>query len=83
MFQVGEADFITGVMASSAIPGAFPTVSYNGNTYSDGGVTMGINVYDAVNRCRETGAADEDITVDIVACSGDKIQWQAMPILQH
>merc|ERR1711871_27643 len=69
-------DFVTGVMASSAIPGAFPTVSFNGNTYSDGGVTMGINVYDAVNRCRAMGAADPDITVDIVACSGDKLAWQ-------
>lgn len=27
-------DFVTGVMASSAIPGAFPTVKFNGNTYT-------------------------------------------------
>jgi len=67
-------DFLDGVMASSAIPGIFPSVKWGGETFSDGGTTMGVNVFDAIVRCREV-TTDENIIVDVIATAGEKIAW--------
>jgi len=68
-------DFLDGVMASSAIPGIFPTVKWGGQTFSDGGTSEGVNVFDAVVRCQEMGFSESDIVVDIIATAGSKIEW--------
>merc|ERR1711865_1020840 len=68
-------DFLDGVMASSAIPGIFPTVKWGGETFSDGGTSEGVNVFSAVTRCQEMGFAETDIVVDIIATAGSKIAW--------
>jgi predicted acylesterase/phospholipase RssA len=68
------------VMCSSAIPGVFPAQevtsgTHKGELFSDGGVLFGVNVYDAVLRCRELvgDGRDEAITVDVVLCEGEHI----------
>lgn len=61
------------VRASAAIPGLFDSVQVNGYTLSDGGAVLGVNVFSAVNRCREQVDADEDIIVDVITCDTDKL----------
>jgi predicted acylesterase/phospholipase RssA len=67
----GEVDInslATFAMASSALPGFFPSVEINENFYSDGGILVDLDVSEAVRRCREvTKGNDSDIVVDIVS----------------
>eukprot|EP00941_MAST-03F_sp_MAST-3F-sp1_P002122 g2122.t1 len=74
-------ELIEAVMCSSAIPGVFPaqevtTGPHKGNLFSDGGVLFGVNVYDAVLRCRELVGDNNDqaITVDVVLCDGETLK---------
>ena len=62
-------------MASSAIPGVFPVQVINDQTFSDGGVKMGVNVFDAVVRCRQVGGARVRMSV---LASSSLPQAQAM-----
>lgn len=53
------------IIASTAIPFAFPPHYFNDQWYIDGGATGNILLYDGINRCD----SDDDITVDIVLCT--------------
>merc|ERR1719265_1838184 len=70
MADKGIDAVVSVVMASAAWPGVLPAINYDGDTYSDGGATMGVNVFDAVERCRELVDRDQNITIDIVATAG-------------
>eukprot|EP00164_Ancoracysta_twista_P001678 GFYU01002201.1.p1 GENE.GFYU01002201.1~~GFYU01002201.1.p1 ORF type:complete len:387 (-),score=81.66 GFYU01002201.1:156-1316(-) len=61
------------VLASTAIPGVFPAVNTTGDVFSDGGVVIGVNVFDAVVRCLEVVDDLSDIIVDVVLCSGNSV----------
>eukprot|EP00697_Spironema_sp_BW2_P004759 gnl/Spiro4/16448_TR8842_c0_g1_i1.p1 gnl/Spiro4/16448_TR8842_c0_g1~~gnl/Spiro4/16448_TR8842_c0_g1_i1.p1 ORF type:complete len:322 (-),score=99.42 gnl/Spiro4/16448_TR8842_c0_g1_i1:155-1120(-) len=74
LFNETTPDFATAVHASAAIPGVFQAVSYMGDTFSDGGVKMGVNVVSAVERCLTIVSDPKDIIVDIILCSGDKVK---------
>ena len=43
-------------------------------TLVDGGCLYPINIFDAVNRCREAGFDDKDIIVDVFQASGAKLK---------
>jgi len=48
-------------------------VTIDGYVHSDGGVVMGINVFDAVSRCKASGYAEKDIVLDIVTCNNARL----------
>ena len=60
--------------ASGAIPGIFEAVEFHNMTLVDGGVIDSLDVAGAVNRCRETADSDEEITLDIIMCSGHTLE---------
>lgn len=62
-------DTIPTIVASSALPFAFPHLTKNNTTYIDGGCIWNLEVAGAVRRCREIVDNDEDIIVDIILCS--------------
>ena len=70
-FNETEPDMlINAAMASSAIPVVFPTQSFNGDTFVDGGVIQDVNVIDGIVRCLEmTNNDPTKIVVDVVLCN--------------
>lgn len=56
------------VRASAAIPGLFQSVEVDGLVLSDGGARIGVDVFSAINKCRELADSDADIVVDIITC---------------
>ena len=46
-------EFYLAVAASSAMPGVFPPVSYQGHILMDGGVAYNTQVDQAIKRCKE------------------------------
>jgi predicted acylesterase/phospholipase RssA len=72
--SVSGAQLINASMSSSAIPGVFPTQTWFGDTFQDGGVIEGVNVLDAVRRCFEVTSDPSQITVDVVMTSGRDIK---------
>jgi len=65
---------IDSVMASASMPAVFPYVIREGKTLIDGGSVWNTDLVSAVEMCRATGAADNEITVDVVLCSGANIE---------
>ena len=58
---------IKAIDASSAYPGFFePVNDIDGRTYYDGGTSFSINIGGAINRCKELGYKESDITIDII-----------------
>ena len=61
---------VDAAMASSAIPVVFPTQSFNGDTFCDGGVIQDVNVIDGILRCLEVTNNDPTkVVVDVVLCN--------------
>jgi hypothetical protein len=58
------------VAASSAFPAFFQSVEYLNNTYIDGGVLINLDIAGAIEKCKEIGARESDITIDIVMTDG-------------
>jgi len=76
MVQNDSARLSTYVRASSAIPGLFESVKVDGHVLSDGGAVMGVDIFSAVDRCRQLVESDSDIVVDIVTCDSQMLkQW--------
>ena len=61
---------VDALMASSAIQGTFPMVEIDGEYYGDGGAVATIDVYSAVQACRNKGFADANIQVDTISVAG-------------
>ncbi len=66
-------EFLDSVIASAAIPAAFPPSSINGNLYIDGGSVRNLNIEDAINWCKSQGFVDKEIVVDSILCSNKTI----------
>lgn len=62
----GHDAFFLAAMASTAIPGVYPTVQMNGHTYVDGGTLLMMDVMSAIDRCFEIADTQEEITIDMV-----------------
>ena len=68
--SVGTNNLITTIMASAAVPGAFPMVEIGDVYYGDGGVVVTNDVYNAVQLCRDQGFSSGAIQVDTVGVAG-------------
>ena len=62
----------TACFASGAAPFLFPSVQVGDQWFMDGGVTSNIDVYRAVERCRNWGFDDSDIVMDVIFCTALK-----------
>lgn len=72
--QIGINDLMyDAVRASSAFPGFFQAVNYNNMTLIDGGVLINLDIAGAIERCKEITSNEENMIIDIVMCSGDKL----------
>lgn len=58
------------VLASSAMPGAFPPIKRDGMVLLDGGIVWKNDAVNAIQYCRDQGFADTDIIVDWITCEG-------------
>jgi len=61
------------LVASSSVPFVFPHQIINGRTMMDGGTVWNTNLGSAVDRCREMVDKDEDIVMDVIICTGGKL----------
>jgi predicted patatin/cPLA2 family phospholipase len=68
--SVGTNDLITTILASAAVPGAFPMVQIGDVYYGDGGVVITNDVYNAVQLCRDQGYSSAAIKVDTIGVAG-------------
>jgi len=59
-------ELVEASVASSSIPGVFPTTLWKGKVYYDGGVIWTADLSSGVQRCRELVDSDSKITVDIM-----------------
>lgn len=59
-------DIVSTVIASSSAPYVFPTHDINGVTYSDGGDTVNLDIFSAIERCQQLVEDDRDIVMDMI-----------------
>merc|ERR1712072_709807 len=52
--------------ASMSFAGFFPPADVLGSYYFDGSAVWDIDIFPAVNRCKDKGFKHEDITVDVI-----------------
>ena len=74
-FNETLTDLVQPVVASSAIPFAFPNQHFEeqGWIAMDGGTVWNTNIVSAIQRCRETVEDDRDIILDVFVCSSSKL----------
>lgn len=56
------------IISSTAVPFAFPAMDIDDMLLVDGSLFSTLSIGDPIERCREEGASDEDIIVDIILC---------------
>jgi len=64
----------TGIMASAAMSGFFPYVSYKKYQLLTGAIKFSVDILHAVNGCYEKGYNFADISVDVVMLSNKKLK---------
>jgi predicted acylesterase/phospholipase RssA len=62
------SEFAQAALSSSSIPGFFPPQHFKSHVLMDGGTVWNVNIDSAVNQCREMGATNEEITIDVLVC---------------
>lgn len=74
--------------ASSSFPGFFPPVEdLDNTTYYDGGTSFPVNIFGAVNKCKDMGFNESQIVMDVILCSGatfrdkDVSNYKSIPML--
>ena len=67
-------DLTNAGMCSSAVPLFFPYCNFKGETYIDGGVRYGTDIFSGVHRCEDKGFDHKDIILDVVLCSGNVLE---------
>lgn len=67
------------LLATAAIPAFIESVNLDGKVLVDGQVFSGLNMEDAITKCRELGFEDENIIVDAILCLDDKYAIKAWP----
>ena len=77
---VGAVNIPEYIVASSAVPGIFPTSVINGSMFIDGGTNDNLNIKGGIERCREiVGDNDEDIIIDVLMTNAlKKSTWMDM-----
>lgn len=66
--------YINHVIASTAMPFAFPALIDNGRTLLDGGVVWKMDIPGAIRRCLEIVDSEEDIIMDIIMTAESHIE---------
>jgi len=62
---------IRAIDASSSFPGFFqPIHDLDNTTYYDGGTSFSINIFGAINKCKDLGYSYDQIVIDILMCTG-------------
>jgi len=76
VFNETDPEIIKGIMSSAAIPAIFPTIVYpeRGYVNMDGGAVYGVDIFTAVERCREQVDDDSQINVDVVMCHASSFE---------
>ena len=67
------SDWIKVAMTSSAIPGIFPTRSYDGDVFTDGNVVYSMDIFSGIEECLQRVPSQADIIVDMISCTQNKI----------
>jgi len=62
---------LDGIISSTTVPLAFPTVHLDGTVLVDGSLFATISIGDPIERCREEVENDSDIIVDVITCYQD------------
>ncbi|MBY0307219.1 MAG: patatin-like phospholipase family protein [Phycisphaerales bacterium] len=73
---------VDAAIASSSIPVVFPDLTFNGDTYVDGGVIQDVNVIAGIKRCYEMGYAASNIIVDVVLCNSPHLPTRNDSVLE-
>ena len=60
--------------ASLSFAGFFPPADVLGSYYFDGSAVWDIDIFSAVNRCKEKGFQNQDITVDVIMTSSANLK---------
>lgn len=72
--KVSKEDRIDSIISTASIPVVFPNINIGHHTLIDGYIYVNLALTEAILKCREFGFDDKDIIVDIVLCSGQKME---------
>jgi predicted acylesterase/phospholipase RssA len=70
--ELGAETLIQATLCSAAAPLAFPPEPLDNSWWVDGGITLNINGFNAINRCRAQGYADKNIVIDLLYDNNQK-----------
>jgi len=62
------------MVASMSFAGFFPPAKIFGSAYFDGSAVWDIDIFSAINRCKESGFSDQDIIVDVIMTSSANLK---------
>lgn len=64
--SLGSANLLTAITCSACPPWYFPPTNFLGSTWVDGGCTINLDVFAAVERCLDVVSDQSQITVDMI-----------------
>lgn len=67
------SDWLKVTMASSAIPGIFPTRTYNNDVFTDGNVVYSMDIFSGIEECLNRVPSESDIIVDMLSCTQNNL----------
>lgn len=67
-------NLIDAMYASMSVAGFFPPVQAFDSEWFDGSAVWDIDIFSAVNRCRDKGFAEADIVIDVILTSSANLQ---------
>lgn len=68
------ANLVDALYASLSVAGFFPPADVLNSYYFDGSAVWDIDIFTAVNRCKEKGFAEEDIVIDVIMTSSANLK---------
>lgn len=68
------ANLVEALYASLSVAGFFPPADVLNSYYFDGSAVWDIDIFTAVNRCKDLGFAEEDIVVDVIMTSSANLK---------
>ena len=67
-------NLVDAMYASMSFAGFFPPAEVLGSSYFDGSAVWDIDIFSAINRCKEEGFAESDIIVDVILTSSANLK---------
>ena len=65
---------VKAILGSASLPVALPTVELMGMHLVDGGVFTNLDLYNAIQRCKEITDNEAEIIVDVIMCQSNPIK---------